>query len=294
MAASSNLERRTLGVTAGASFVEQLDEWLRPACAWSLADEYPQIFGAGSMAFQHVLLDGDQLLAHAATLDLRFRGHGHELVVRLVGSVVAHPERRGEGHASVLLDAIREDFWRESPDVLILWSPSRNLYRRCGFEPLGIEHILQLGRASLGPILGLLRPARQDDVPALHALHAAKPVGTQRRHEDFERFLSIPRCETWVLEIDKEVRAYASIGKGLDFEDHIHEVGGLDPEVASLVSSLLMEKGRDLGLLLAPYRSDLRRLLSPFLMDETHSALGLGIVKTRLAADFYLEGFDSI
>lgn len=294
MVASGKLERRALAVTAEARYLQQLDAWLRPGCEWGLATEYPQVFGRGSMALQHVLLEGEELLAHAATLDLRWHGHGHEVVVRLVGSVVTRPERRGEGHASALLDAIREDFRRESPDVLMLWSSSRDLYRRSGFEPLGREHILHLGRASLGPMLGLLRRARPDDVPALHALHAAKPVGTQRRHEDFVRFLTIPRCETWVLEIDKEVRAYASLGKGLDFVDHIHEVGGQDPEVASLVSALLMEKGCDIGLLLAPYRSDLQRLLAPFLLTGTHSPLGLGISKTRPTDDFYLEGFDSI
>ncbi len=294
MGASSSLLKQTTRASIHPGHLDALNAWLRPGQDWCLSQEYPQVFRGPSRAFQHVLLDGSELIAHAITLDLDYRGHGHELSIRLIGSVVVNPTHRGQGHGSALIESLRADFLRDLPDLLMLWSDRVDFYERCGFETFGTEFILELSPRALGPRLGFLRRARGSDVPALHALHAAKPSGTRRTREDFADFLSIPACETWVLEIDAEVKAYASLGKGLDFPNHIHEVGGLDPEVASLVSTLLMEKGQDLSLLLAPYRDDLRQLLLPSMVRETHTPLGLGVWEAPMPRDFYLEGFDSI
>lgn len=289
-----NIERTVMDAPAGAGLLHLLDAWLRPTEDWSLRDEYPRVFGPGSHALQHVLHDHDKILAHAATVDIEHAGHGREIAVRLVGSVVVHPDHRAEGFGTRLIRLLAEDFAKDCCDLLLLWSDQDGFYGRCGFQPVGTEHILRLGPSRLGPGLGMLRRAHAEDVPSLLALHAAKPSGTRRDESDFAAWLAIPRCETWVLAVDDRVLAYASLGRGLDFRDHIHEVGGRDTEVASLVSSLLMQKQCELGLLLPPYRLDLRTLLRPSLIAETRTRLGMGIQKSPIPPDFYLEGFDSI
>ena len=294
MGVLGKIERTVMQAPAGAALLHLLDAWLRPGQEWSLRKEYPQVFGSKSKALQHILHDDGTILAHAATLDLPYKGHGREFTIRVVGSVVAHPGHRREGHATTLIEALARDFARDTADLMMLWSDDPAFYGRCGFEPMGVEHILRLSPTCLGPSLGLLRRAEACDVPSMHAMHGAKPNGTRRSPQAFEALLSIPRCETWVLEVADEILAYGSLGRGLDFCNYIHEVGGHDPEVASLISALLMEKGQDLGLLLPPYRDDLCTILRPSLVSEDRTPLGLGIQKSPIPGDFYLEGFDSI
>jgi GNAT superfamily N-acetyltransferase len=197
------------------NFVDELDNWLRPDQSWSLRDEFPQVFGPRSRA-QHFVLDlGDETVAHAAALDLDMRVHGRSWHPRLVGSVVVDPHHRGLGLGRAVMEEVVRNFESSSREALVLWSDKPGFYAKLGFEPFGHEfHVSVDGHGVEAPEpRAELRPARERDLEELLLLHLGKPIHSARSLGDFESFVRIPDCKTYVADRDGHVVAYACIGK---------------------------------------------------------------------------------
>lgn len=287
------LELRCVTTPRLCGALDTLDSWLRPDVPWSLRDEYPQVFGPGSRAVHHLLLSGEELVAHAATLDIEIRVRGRRWQPRLVGSVVVDPQRRGHGHGLEIMEDVVREFERGHKDALVLWSDKPEFYAKLGLVPFGQEfHIAVLPGPGAERIEGgRVRAATEDDLEALLLLHLAKPVRSQRSPRDFAAFVRIPRCSVAVLEREGDVVAYAALGKGLDFEGYVHEFGGSDDDVASLLRELATVNGRPLGLLVPLWRAPLLRAFDDGTQQQSPLALGL-VLDAPVDAAF--DGFDSI
>jgi GNAT superfamily N-acetyltransferase len=272
---------------ADAARLAVLDEWLRPGVPWSLRDEYPTVFGPGSRAGAHVITAGGELLAHAATLDVTILVREAALRATLVGSVVVHPARRGEGLGRQLLAGLVETFQASESELLLLWSERRDFYAAAGLVEVGDELLVEV---SPGPDTPRLRAIEPPDLDTVYALHAAKPVRVRRTRGDAARLLLVPELWTFVLERDASVVAYACIGKGLDFTGIVHECGGSDDAVATLLPALATRLGIPLPVLLPPWRAGLAARLGA----ARHGPLGLGLAKSKLPPDLYVEGLDSV
>lgn len=216
-----------------------LRPWLRRREPWSLDEEYPLVFGDAALARATTIEEDGCLLAHAAYLDVthvtRSPSREDTTTIRLVGSVVVAPTRRGEGLGRTLMTRVVEDFYASGADLLMLWSDQTEFYAQFGFQDWGSEFLLS-------PIPSrpehTLRPAHPTDCDWITQTHERKTRRVHRRASDFERLLEIPRMTCWILEVDGQPMAYACVGKGLDFENVAHDMGGDDTALAELLRAL--------------------------------------------------------
>ncbi len=272
-------------------FVPSLDAWLRPDEQWSLADEFPQVFGPGATARHHMLMDGDRLLAHAAILDQESRCAGQSFFTSLVGSVVVAPFERGQGLGRIVMESVLRDFEASESHALLLWSDKLDFYRHLGLHPIGEEEIIELLPEAV-PEDYELRAATEDDLPALLALHEQKPCYCPRELLDFALLLRIPETECMVLVHDGQIQAYAVAGKGLDFRGYVHECGGSEEDIGILVRGLAQGSATPLGFFVAPWRRG--HAMAWARGTAVHSEFAIGKVRASLPSSFYLEGLDSI
>ncbi|MBW7928999.1 MAG: GNAT family N-acetyltransferase [Fimbriimonadaceae bacterium] len=98
------------------------------------------------------LFDGEQLIGSVSTLELPF-GRG---VLAGVSNVAIHPERRGQGHAQRMLEAILDAV---GPACLFANRPE--LYRRLGFEV--VDEVVR-GRLPTNPGRGKLARMSVEEV----------------------------------------------------------------------------------------------------------------------------------
>jgi len=258
-----------------------VESWLMPGVDWGLTAEHPRLFAPSGHAQSIVLRQANRLLGHAALLEVRVRTTSGMVPTTLIGSVVIAPEHRGQGLGRRLLAEVCSTLDRSPSKIAILWSDKPGFYRRAGFEPSGSELVV---RIATGQPNALVRRAHQRDVPSLLALHAAKPNRVLRTLAEFAALLAIPRTQTWVLD-DVGIRAYACVGKGMDFGDVMHECGGDDASLLQLLPALPTHLA-----VLAPWRRALARRLG----SVAEGPLGLVRTGKPLPDGFYIDGLDSI
>ena len=98
------------------------------------------------------------------------------------------------------------------------------------------------------------------------------------------------------MERDGTVAAYACLGKGADFPNWWHEMGGSDADVAILLTGAMEMLCQNRAMVLVPpYRPALKSLLG----DRVVSAsTGVGALRLSFTADgehdFFIDGLDSI
>jgi predicted acetyltransferase len=96
-----------------------------------------------------------------------------------IASVAVDPYARGRGVATAMLDAAIADMHEHGQSLSALYPSVPALYRSKGWEQTGLYERMILSTESLAAMprsLGpahLLRPAQEDDLPALHAAYLA-------------------------------------------------------------------------------------------------------------------------
>src|SRR5690606_39086360 len=216
-----------------------------------------------------------RLLCHALVREVTLVTSAGPAAYTLVGSVVTHPEHRGNGLATCLLQNIIERARQRGQDAVCLWSGRWSFYERLGFAPAGEQAELVLGPAR-GTLAPGIRPAEARDVVALWELHRTKPLRVDRSLADVALLLSIPKMRVFVLERHGRAAAYACFGKGADFPDWWHEFGGTDEDVATLVRGAMDVMGvTEATLLLPPYRPALRTMLKSMIVSAREGVCAL-------------------
>lgn len=283
----------------------ELPELATLAAAWlpelRPADTWPQVWHPRSRAEVCTLCRGGEVLAMAAARRVRLVVGDTTCPVTLLGSVVTAPHRRAQGHARELLQRIAEAEVAADQHALLLWSDQRELWRRLGFAPAGEQHEVQLTFTSCdgapAPVSGgRVRPALAGDLPALLALHEAKPARVRRDLHELALQLSARPSAAFVLERNGHLAAYACHGKGADFAGWWHEVGGSDADVAELLLALAarMEQPRTM-VLVPPYRGALLEHLAPWTLARRTGAGALARpLLVPLPAGFFVDGLDAI
>jgi hypothetical protein len=136
-----------------------------------------------------------------------------------------------------------------------------------------------------------VRPARVGDLPDLLDLHEQKPLRVRRDLAAMALLLSAAPMETMVLDAAGSLRAYACLGKGQDFGDWWHELGGEDADVRRLLSGAMAYLGRDTAtVLVPPYRTE---LVAGAQIPAVACALGLSLTRAG-HRPFFVDGLDSI
>ena len=274
---------------------KSLSEWMKTSSDYTLQQTFPQVYRTDGQANLFGLFDDNRLLSHVAVEKVRLISPQGAFRAGLIGAVATDPEVRGRGLASRLLAEVVSQCRTQGLDAAILWSEERSFYERLGFRPAGRQEEVLIRTQPGSPIPGIRDAGLSDIIPILE-LHSAKSYRVERDLHDMALLLSVPGMRTMVLEHDAEIVAYACYGKGVDFPNWWHEMGGTDHDVGTLLRGAMESTGHEQAMvLLPPYRTGLKGFLGTSLVSarECYCALRLELTPAG-RRDFFVDGLDSI
>jgi GNAT superfamily N-acetyltransferase len=208
-----------------------------------LASEYPLVFGAGSPGQVLAIREGGKVVSACAILKRDLIYPGGCTSVGLIGSVVTHPEVRGQGYASKLLEFAEETLRGDGCAHALLWADDPVFYARRGYALDGSEVDFLVDR-TLGAFPATatkVREMRADESAVVHDLYSRHASRVGRTVAETGTLLSCPRMTVLVAELKGEVRAYLCFGRGADLDGVAHEWGGTPEGVMACLDELLVE-----------------------------------------------------
>lgn len=228
-----------------------------------LAAEYPLVFRRGHGAAFAVLEEDGRPVSACAILPRDFVVDGAALRTGLVGSVVTHPDHRGRGLASRVLECAETELSRRGCLLAALWAEDPEYYALRGWRPWGseLDFVLPRELAAHLPDPAGVRLAKPADAGAIHRLHATHRRRVVRTRAETEALLSVPGMDVLVRVRDGEIAAYSCLGRGGDLKDVIHEWAGGAEDMLALVRMHLdlretLHEQRDLFLMAADEPED--------------------------------------
>jgi len=255
-----------------AGIVEFFQSLLREDVSWSIADEYPLVFGdshfgivkidpqnSGFLAGQieadfsgdspaqiFLIEERGRLLAGLATLTREVEINlEHKAKVCFVGSVVTRPEHRQQGYQRDLFVALDGACRKASMDLILLWSNQLKFYEKLGFFLGGLQATWSSElKVPLAKDSSNLRSVSLTSSGETHFKSTwfesfnKKIMRVSRNSEEMRRLLKIPQ-----MHIASTQNAYALYGKGEDFKNVCHEWAGPSDEVLLCLEKLRIEFG---------------------------------------------------
>lgn len=202
-----------------------------------LAGEYPLVFGPDAPGSLVTLGEDGIVHSACATLVRDLVIGGERLRIGLIGSVATDPDRRGRGLATRVLEAAERELARDGAVLALLWADDASFYRRRGWREFAseLDFVFDAEVVARLPQRGTQRRAAPDDEGALHRLYSRHRSRVERTEAETRALLRSPGMETLVMHEDRDVRAYACLGRGADFAGTIHEWGGSPEDVLALV-----------------------------------------------------------
>lgn len=192
--------------------------------------EFPTLFHESNCDRLRVIVEDGRPVSAIAYVARRAVIHGNTLRIGSLGAVATYEENRGRGFATALLEDTFEQMKKEKLD-LVLISGQRGLYQRAGCAIAGHEMRFSFDPAASTPLLetGItVDEARDEDVPALVALHQNEPVRFIRSPWEWHQFLSVYRItprgaeppfgvrRIWVVKRGEQPLAYFVLSVGRD------------------------------------------------------------------------------
>jgi len=235
------------------AIAELANSVFRPNSDASMSDEYPLLYAPENAPNLRIFADGDAPVSLVGMLmhDVWLAGTRHRAC--LIGSVCTHPDYRGQGLATRLLEDARQRALADGCDLFLI-SGGRGLYRRQGFVEVGGYRKVTVTPDRLPADGGLrLRPWTEADLPFLVRLHAAEPVRFTRTPQEFLTLLRTDRvvnaeAETQVI-CPKRAAPLAYVvyrvpgARGLKADElSVEEMAGSRWAVAQALRGLFAEK----------------------------------------------------
>ena len=194
----------------------------------SLAPEYPLVFGDEAPGRLVVCEENGEVRSTCAILDRDLVTAHASIRAGMIGSVSTHPDHRGKGYASRVLDQA-EDELRESGCMFsLLWADDPAFYAKRGYVEIGAENDFLLDVSSLSklPPCDDVRPIEERDIQQVHSLYARHPERVERTAQETASLIFSPGMEVLVRENAGQVVGYSCLGRGDDMRGVIHEWGG--------------------------------------------------------------------
>jgi GNAT superfamily N-acetyltransferase len=214
--------------------------------------------------------------------------------IGLIGAVATEPDSRGRGLATSALAAAEEELERRGCMISLLWADDSKFYERRGYQPVGteVDWLLTPELLSALPGPGRVRPARQCDGPALHALYCAHPERVLRSLDETRAMLATPGMSVLAHVASDVARAdaptaYACLGRGRDLAGVVHEWGGPVEEVLALLHAHAARRpGVNLFLMAPPSAEELASRLRAGGAAHRVGYLGMAkLLRVDLACD---------
>lgn len=224
----------TLEGTSGSASAQALLERVHgPA----LAERCPLVLGAPQSG-RVLALEERGRVAGACTLLVRdVIVDGRTLRAGFIGALTSDPAERRRGVGTRLLARATEALFEEGCLFALLWPDDPRCYVARGFQPVGMElefiveaaHIARLDTSSG------IRAAAPDDAAAIHRLHAGLRQRVERTPAEMRALLARPQVDTLVLQLERDVVAYASLALASDGTPTIADWAGTEHQVLALV-----------------------------------------------------------
>jgi GNAT superfamily N-acetyltransferase len=135
-------------------------------------------WGRRNLARFALLGDAGELLASAKRYRLRARAGATDVTMCGIGAVFTPPDKRGQGHAGALIEALLEQERREGAAVAALFSEiGAPFYERLGFHVVPLDEVTVTIKKKHGAPAMLVRAGDDRDLPALAAMHDVRASG---------------------------------------------------------------------------------------------------------------------
>ena len=186
-----------------------------------------------------------------------------------IGIVGAHPERRGEGIMTRLLDeAIRQ--MRSAGHAVSVLGGDRQRYARFGWENAGVRNVYELTARSLGKATGADRVLRLQDPDAamcrrIRRLSGGSAYGVERKLGDIRPLLVRNGKEAWICQEGRRFAYAVAGGAGRTNRPYtaIHEFGGDAELILALFRRLMQRSARGVLSVVAGPNPEEQALLVP-------------------------------
>ena len=247
-----------------------------------LASEYPLVFDDRFPGRIVAFEEAGDVRSACAFLVRNLILPGARIRAGLIGSVATDPDWRRQGFASRVLDEAERCLAREGCMLALLWADDAEFYLARGWQPFGCELDFVLDAESVAslPERAGIRRVAPDDYAAVHRLYESHPERFERSAEETAALLACPEMETLIRAEDRDLCAYACLGRGADFAHTLHEWAGAPEDVLALTREhILRERNRgapgDIALLSPPSADALRARLRALGASESRGILAL-------------------
>jgi N-acetylglutamate synthase-like GNAT family acetyltransferase len=238
---------------------------------------YPYAYGPRNLHNMRIMKADGRIIAHAAiyprfvnTLD------GLELKVGCIGGVATHPDYRGKGYATAILNDCIGKMEQEDYDISILWTDSPYFYRRLGWESAGTELCFNLnpGNVSVLPTIKEGVRAEEDayDFSEIRQFYDLKPLRSRRELGEYSLIFNSQRK----LYHRRNVKTAGYVLVGDD--NSVLEYGGDGNVVCSILRNLVEQGNCPFLKLFTPPQQD---CLTNYMeeLDIPKNSIYLGMIR---------------
>jgi hypothetical protein len=234
---------------------------LRPNHQWDISAEYPTAFNLSNLNNIRVMFDEAKVVSHAIIKPLIVKTPLLLLKVAGIGSVVTASTHRQQGLSRQIMEDCLKSAEAQGCDMALLWTDIPDFYRKFDFELAGSEIHYSINRELPTDSTDLHFVTGPQIAPeALLSLYQKHTVTTLRNVEEVRRFLKIPNSRIYTAwSKNHQLLAYAVEGKGADLGGHIHEWGGLIPDLFALLNYVRGTTKQNLRLIAPAHSVNLRK-----------------------------------
>ena len=202
----------------------------------------------------YILADQGRLVSRIGVTHFHLQMYAATIQVASIGGVCTHPDYRGQGLASHLLDYCTQKLAQEGARLMLI-SGTRGLYTRLGNVPHGLYHCFSIKPGEFtgqrpSPAGLALRRLTGDDALTVSRLYQAEPVHFIRKISDFSETLQDPSRNTfahadpWLVERSGHALAYLFLGtpwgQALEVPNrHVSEYAGSRLALVDALQALL-------------------------------------------------------
>lgn len=189
-------------------------------------DFYP-LMAKANHAHNHLLIDerNEKLVGHIG-VSLRMWG---EKKVALLGGIAIDENYQGQGLFKKLFLEVLSLYEKETK-IFVLWSDLHTMYEKYGFSPLA--GMIQTGKEDFKCPQGYeeksfssLTELEFQELGTLYEVMGQSYTTLKRSLEDWNLLREINSTKIYIAKENEHIVRYFCVGKGMDLNDIIHEVG---------------------------------------------------------------------
>lgn len=250
----------------------------------TILTDFPLVFARENLRNSRILTEKGTILSHAALWQRTMLVDGAALNAGVIVVVATHPDHRGRGYASRVMDDLQRTLREEDYDLGILWTNAPEFYKKLGWQttvPRGALATVDFAATAQKPSreieVALFDPARH--LEGVMALHEQEAVRFSRTPDEYRVLLALPKVDVWVALGRGAVVGYLVHGKAVNKRGLI-EHGGEFTAVIGLMQHVCTTEppGAEASWLLFHPRPDLLQWAESmqFPMQPLECSKGIG------------------